>query len=136
MLKVNTNPSRKELAWFGVVMLAFFGIIGAIVWWKFEATLIAQIIWGAAGALTLVYYAVPPVRQAMYLGLMYAVHPIGWTISHILLGLIYYLVATPIGLIMRACGKDPMQRKLEPDAESYWIARETQPEAERYFRQF
>ena len=35
---------------------------------------------------------------------------------------------TPVGLLMRAFGKDPMRLKTEAGAESYWIDREPLPQ--------
>jgi saxitoxin biosynthesis operon SxtJ-like protein len=41
----------------------------------------------------------------------------------VLLGLIYYLAVVPVGLVMRALGKDLLRLRSEPAAESYWIER-------------
>lgn len=43
----------------------------------------------------------------------------GSIISRIILGLVFFLVVTPIGLIMRALRSDPMNRQLDKSAESY-----------------
>jgi hypothetical protein len=45
-------------------------------------------------------------------------------ISPIVLGIVFYLCIAPIGWIMRLVGKDPLRLRFEPDAETYWIARE------------
>jgi len=44
-------------------------------------------------------------------------------------------VLTPIGLIMRALGRDPLQRRFAPDRTTYWAHRTTERDAESYFRQ-
>ncbi len=44
-------------------------------------------------------------------------------VSPVVLGLLFYGVITPTGLIMRALGKDPLGLAYEPAAESYWIKR-------------
>ncbi len=44
--------------------------------------------------------------------------------SPLALALLFYAVMTPLGLLMRACGKDPLRLRCEPDAASYWIMRE------------
>jgi hypothetical protein len=72
----------------------------------------------------------------MYIGWMYLAFPIGWTVSHVLLAVTYYLVLTPIGLIMRAVGRDPMRRRLDPEAKSYWIEHRPDRDPSRYFRQY
>jgi len=39
------------------------------------------------------------------------------------MGLLFFGMVTPMGLAMRALGKDPLRRRLEPGAASYWIER-------------
>ncbi|MBW2313560.1 MAG: hypothetical protein JRH10_05150, partial [Deltaproteobacteria bacterium] len=47
-----------------------------------------------------------------------------------------FLIIGPIGVVMRLAGHDPLNRKLEPDAASYWTPAEPMPPRERYFKQF
>ena len=84
----------------------------------------------------MIFFAVPVVRRPLYLGWMYATLPIGWVVTHVMLGLIYYLMFTPIGLIMRLGGRDLMQRRFDREASSYWIEHRPDDRPERYFRQF
>jgi hypothetical protein len=134
LIEFNTNPSRRDLAWFGVVVAAFCGLVGALLWWQFSATRTAIGFWIAGAAVFAVYYAVKPLRKPMYLGWMIAFWPLGWVMSHVILGIAYFLVITPVGLIMRAVGHDPMQRKFEPGAATYWTPHEDR--AGGWFRQF
>ena len=62
------------------------------------------------------YYAIPNVRRLLYLGWMRVFYPIGWVVSHLLLAIVYYLVLTPIGLVMRLFGGDPMHRGFDRSA--------------------
>ncbi len=41
----------------------------------------------------------------------------------IVLGLIFYLCITPVGFLMRLFGTDPLRRRYDPEAKSYWIKR-------------
>lgn len=41
----------------------------------------------------------------------------------LVLGLLFFFVVTPMGLAMRALGKDPLRRRRDPAAASYWIER-------------
>lgn len=45
-------------------------------------------------------------------------------VSPVVLGVIFYGVMTPIGLILRARGNDALRLKLERNATSYWIIRQ------------
>ena len=38
----------------------------------------------------------PDWARPLYVGWLYAVFPIGWTISHLILAVIYFLILTPI----------------------------------------
>ena len=64
-------------------------------------------------------------------------HGVTWLTTRLILALTYYLVITPIGLLLRLFGKDALQRKIDPGADSYWIEREPEPlDRERYKKQF
>lgn len=45
-------------------------------------------------------------------------------VNPIVMGLLFYSTITPIGLVMRLFGKDPLRLRFEPEAASYWIERE------------
>lgn len=45
-------------------------------------------------------------------------------INPILMGLVFFLTVVPTGLILKLLGKDPMRRKFDTQASSYWIARQ------------
>ena len=44
-------------------------------------------------------------------------------VNPIVLGLLFYVTVTPISLLMRVLGKDPLRLRRDPDAASYWIER-------------
>jgi len=45
-------------------------------------------------------------------------------VSPIALGILFFLVVTPTGLLMRLFGKDPLRLRCDPAADSYWIKRD------------
>ena len=47
----------------------------------------------------------------------------GWINTRIILGAVFYLVVTPIGVLRRLFGKDPMGKKLKSDVDSYRVLR-------------
>lgn len=136
LLDIHRNPSRRELLWFGLLLLLFFGLVGGLVLWRSGSSTAAILIWSIGGVLALVYYAVRPLRLPMYLGWIYAAYPIGFVVSHLMLGAVYFLVVTPIGLVMRLLGRDPMERKFDRSAKSYWVRRRGEARSGSYFRQF
>lgn len=44
-------------------------------------------------------------------------------VTPVVMGLLFFLTITPVGLLMRATGKDPMRLKRDAKADSYWIVR-------------
>jgi hypothetical protein len=52
------------------------------------------------------------------------------------LAMVYYGIFTPIGLGLRLMGRDPLRRRFDPQARSYWVDRRAPADVKRYFRQF
>jgi len=136
VIRINWRPSQRELRWFGLTLLLAFGLIGGLVLWRTDSLKAAVILWSIGTVLFLVYQTLRPLRRPIYLCWMCGVFPIGWTVSHLVLAAVYYLVLTPLGLIMRWVGRDPMRRSFEPEAETYWIEHRPHRDPGRYFSQF
>ena len=83
-----------------------------------------------------VFWLVPQTAKPFYLAWYFLACCIGIVVSNALLTAFYYLVITPVGLLMRALGRDPMQRRLDPAATTYWRDAEKGVDPRRYFRQF
>lgn len=91
---------------------------------------------GIGAGLGVVFWLVPQIAKPFYLAWYFLACCMGIVISNLLLMTFYYTVITPIGLIMRLLGRDPMERRLDRSATTYWVDAEKSVEAERYFRQF
>ena len=50
-LRVNRNPSPRDLRWFGLLLPLFVALVGAIARWQFGAPAAALGIWSVGGAL-------------------------------------------------------------------------------------
>lgn len=136
LIQIDHNPSRRQLNVFGAIWLVFFSVVGGIVLYKSGSMQAASIVWGLAGLVPAVGWLVPAFMRIVYLGMAYASYPIGFVISHLILVFVYYVVLTPIGVVMRWFGYDPMERRIDENAESYWCEREQDDSLKRYFRQF
>ena len=93
-------------------------------------------IWGAALTAAVVGFLFPKFMRLLYLGMFYLAFPIGWVVSHVLLAVIYYLLVTPMALVLKILGRDPLERSLDRSRESYWVRCEQADTSSRYFRQF
>ncbi|HPG39194.1 MAG TPA: SxtJ family membrane protein [bacterium] len=62
---------------------------------------------------------------------------LGYFMSRLLLSLLFILVITPIALVMRLAGKDPLNKKIDKTISSYWIKKPQRSlVADDYERQF
>ena len=136
MIKLNRQPTPRDLFWFGLLLPLFVAVLGGVLRWMWGLPAAAVVIWLVGAAILAAFALAPPLRRPIYLGWIYASFPIGWTVSHLVLGAVFYLLLTPIGLMMRLCGHDPLHRQFDRQAKSYWIARPKQTDSSRYFRQF
>lgn len=41
----------------------------------------------------------------------------------LIMGFVFFVVVTPIGVMMRLAGNDPLRLRLQPDRPSYWLDR-------------
>ncbi len=44
-------------------------------------------------------------------------------LNPIMMGIMFFAVLTPVAIIMRWAGKDPLRLRFEPEKPSYWLAR-------------
>ena len=106
---------------FGFTLGAAFLALGAIAWWRggriaplVLAALATPLVLGALIAPT----ALGPVERAW----MAFAERLSRITTPIAMGIVFYLVMTPIGLVMRAFGKNPLDHRTARD--SFWIERE------------
>ncbi len=130
------NPAQRKLQLLGLLLPLAFGATGGAVKLGAPAWNVAAVVWTVGGAAALAVWSSAALGRRLYFGWMYAALPVGWTITHVVLAVVYYLVLTPIGLLMRLGGRDPMNRKFDRSAPSYWIERKPSPDPSRAFRQF
>jgi Saxitoxin biosynthesis operon protein SxtJ len=135
LLELNLSLSNKQLRWFaGLWFPALTAMLGAAIGQKLHAPAAALSIWSLGGILSVLGLFRPAIIRPIYILALRLTYPIGWVVSHIMLLVLYFLVMTPVGFILRLF-HDPMQRRLDTPRKSYWLLRELSP-ADRYFRQF
>jgi len=134
MIEIKWNPTHHFLRWFSAFFFLFFTAIGTIRYYQGDES-VANVLW-CISLLGLVGLAVPALMRYVYVTWMVVFFPVGWTVSMVILSAVYYLVVTPLGLIMRLCGHDRLGRRIDPETDSYWTSRTPVTKPGRYFRQF
>ena len=134
LLRVNRQPSPRQLL---VFALAWLVVLGGAGWgqWRQHRVLAAELCWALAVLMPMAGAGWREGLRLLYVGLSYATFPIGYLVSSLVLTLLYYGALTPLGLLLRVCGHDPLQRRPGPSATSYWRRRSGPRRPESYFRQ-
>jgi hypothetical protein len=137
MIEINWNPSRKDLRIFGIAAL-IASVVISLMLYIFKGIELQWISILIAVGFVIFLCSLISVKgtRMIYLGLSLVTLPIGWILSFILLAVFYYLIVTPIGLIFRLAGRDPLHRKFDSTTKSYWIKRNSPDTLDRYFHQF
>jgi len=145
MIEMDWRPDERTLKQFGFIALFGFSFLAAIAWFEVlvfsfglgqSRALVAGGFAALAGISTLFSLVAPRANLPIYIGLTILAYPIGFVLSYFIMGLLFFGMITPLGLIFRLIGKDPMNRRFEPAAESYWSDPRPRRGKESYFRQF
>lgn len=129
-----TDPTRRDLLVFGITLAAVVAVGGLVVAARTATSTPSRVVWGAGGALVLLYAAVPLLRRPVFLGTGLLTWPIGWVVSHVVLLATFLVVFTPIGLALRATGRDALQRRAGQAATTWWTPhRQPRTAAGRWF---
>jgi hypothetical protein len=131
---LNMTPTARRLREFAGIWLVVFGGISAWRAWHGDTGVLTTAIGVAAAVIGLAGLIRPALVRVVYTGSMMAAFPIGWTVSRLVLGIVFYLVFTPVAIVFRLAGRDALRlRRRRP--ESYWVPYEGARRAEEYFRQ-
>lgn len=127
MSKVHEDPGRRIAVKlpsersFGVVWTVALGLIGGLplttggqprIWAWALGALLAVTTWLRPSLLRI------PNLLWFRFGLL-----LGRIVSPIVLGVIFFGVITPFGMVMRLSGRDPLRLRVDPAAGSYWVPR-------------
>ena len=113
----NFRPSDKQLRMFGIVFAAIFLVIGLSLE-NSSAVPTATIAFGGIAFAVAVFY--PRLLFPVSFALMSVTVPIGWIVSRAILIAFFYAILTPVSVVLRVAGLDPLQLKKRPK-ESYWV---------------
>ena len=104
---------------FGLAVGTVFLLLGS--WWLFRGKLgvAASVVAGAGGTLIVLGALMPSALYWPNRGWMLLAEKLSVVSTAVVLGLVYFLAVTPIGVAKRLRGWDPLRRRAET-SESYW----------------
>lgn len=129
-MAAKTRPARaaterltpREGRKFALTLAAAFAALAALLWWRGHAAVSGWLL-GVAGALVLAGLAAPGHLGPVHRGWMGLAHAISRVTTPLFMGIVYFVVLTPTGLLRRAFGGNPLRHGA--GRESCWARRET-----------
>lgn len=130
------KAERKQVRTFGIVLSLLLLVVGLVQFFKASATL--HYYFGAASIIIfLLSIFIQTLILPIYRIALILAHILGWINTRLFLGLIYFLIFTPISLLFKVIGKDPLNRKINKTAQTYWQKRDISAiDKESYYKQF
>ena len=123
--ELDTAGLRQFGLMLGGILAVLFGLILP---WTWEWENLPDLQWVATGAVVIVWALIAPDSMSgLYKGWMRVAMVIGNVINTIILAIVYSLVITPMGIVMRLMGKDPMRRELDKSAQTYRVISKVVP---------
>ncbi len=113
------QTEQQRLRKFGLVMAVAFGLLGAFLLWRERPAGPYLLYVGAAFLLVglVLPKALSPVEHAW----MAFARLLQIVVTAVILTVTFYVMITPLGLIMRVIGKETLGKKGDPSVESYWV---------------
>lgn len=130
------NKDSREARRFGIVLSIVLLVVGVVIPTIKKSPIHLWAVYASGTVFTLSVFvtkAFVPIFKAW----MKVAHLISKIISSIILGLFFYLIISPVGIVMKCFGRDPLSRKWKKDDNSYWIKRDPKlSDPKRIERQF
>jgi len=142
LIEIDWNPDAPKLRQFALICFCGFLLLGLLFAWRLECLTGSQnctlpaLFWSIAAVIGVAGLLFPQVLKPVYQIWMAVTFPIGWLLSHLVLGIIYFGLFTLLGFIFRILGRDPLNRRRKTTLKSYWVKHSGSSSRKRYFQQF
>lgn len=94
------------------------------------------LIFGCGAGLGIIFWIIPQVAKPFYIVWYVLACCIGFVVGNLLFGGVYYVLVTGLGLGMKLVGRDPLCRRVDRNARTYWLDMEQPKDKKRYFNQY
>ena len=132
---VKWHPDRRELRRFAIAMLIGFFVLGALAVWKTKGVRTGSIVLWSIGVTLAIAAFIPKLGRIAYLAVYLPTSIIGYVVSNVMLALMFFLVITPLGFMLKLMGKDLLQQRREK-RETQWTPVKEIKNEDSYYRQF
>ena len=120
-LPAGPRDLRKFSLTVGTAFVVLWAVLAFVFPYLFEGGRNLPILWQIGAALAVVGTLLPALVKPLYYAWMTMALALGYVMTRVLLTIFFFLILTPVGLFFRLIGRDALHRKLDREAESYWI---------------
>jgi alpha-beta hydrolase superfamily lysophospholipase len=132
LFQINREPSDRTLRQFAVISMGALPTLA----WMTTHDLVAVSAAAIVGGLMALTWPRPQLLKRPFVLLSLLTAPIGMVLGEVLLLVMFFGVFMPIGLLFKLLRRDPLDRKFDRSARSYWMPKAGSPDAAAYLRQF
>jgi hypothetical protein len=122
----NKTIKTKDLRNFELIFFIIFLLIGLYPLLDKQEPKIFSL--GISTLFLLIAFIKPELMKGFYVIWVKVSDIIGAQISRAIMFILYFVLFTPTALILRLFGKDLLNKKIDRNAPSYWIKRDSQPQ--------
>jgi hypothetical protein len=140
--EVNWNPGLRERRKFALSLIIGLPCVAVVLLalgllrgrgWNFPLT---AIVGGGGLAVGLLLLALPQIARPFYVAWYFIACCIGTVVGNLALAIVFFVLVTGLGLLMRALGRRPVRKTFDKRAATYWQDAEHVDDPNRYYRQF
>jgi hypothetical protein len=129
------STSHHTLRQFAGLCLLIFGGLAGWEYFGHNQWRLPLIFAGLAAALGLGGLLWPRGIRPVFVTAMALTMPIGWVVSRVVLGVLFFGLFTPVGLFFKLIGRDALCRRYAPEQASYWEPKPGATDVRSYLRQ-
>ena len=132
---VKWRPDARELRRFAIAMLIGFAVLGLLAVWRAGGINKPSVALWSIGVLLAAAAFIPGLGRIAYLAVYLPTSIIGYFVSHVMLALMFFLVITPLAIVLRLMGKDLLQKRRRNN-QTRWTPVQGVKSEDSYYRQF
>ena len=126
------NPDDRRLRQFAVLLALLLTVLAIVLTGNSAAITLAIVM---ALMLLVVGFADVSKLRIPYRCWMIVTAPLRWFTGEVVLLIVYFVVITPMALMLRVVHRDALQLRPQPDTETYWTPRSPSRDVRQYYRQ-
>jgi uncharacterized protein YybS (DUF2232 family) len=136
MARKKKRTESQEARRFGVILTIILLALASLSLWRHHTGRATGLIAGSVVVLVLSLVALSLWVRVFRLWMKFA-EALSWVMTRVLLILFFYVILTPVGIVMRLLGKAPLDLRWRDGKPTYWIDKpEVEYSIERYMKQF